>query len=130
MEDEKIERRGAKKGERRGGRQKGTLNKRTLLFETAREACEKKGYSPIDTLIEIARNKKNDPGVRGRAAAELCTYLYAKRKAIEHSGPGGYPIELSHSLHTASAALDRINGELSRLASGGSQAPDTEEASS
>lgn len=128
--EEKIERRGAKKGERRGGRQKGTLNKRTLLFETAREACQARGYSPIETLIEIARNKKNEASVRGRAAAELCTYLYAKRKAVEHSGPGGSPIELSHTLHTASAALDRINSELSRLSSGGSQTPDTEEATS
>lgn len=127
MSEERTERRGAKKGERRGGRQKGTLNKRTLLFETAREACEAKGYSPIETLIEIARNRKNDPGVRGRAAAELCTYLYAKRKAIEHSGPGGSPIELSHSINAGGAALERINSELSRLASGGNQTPDFEQ---
>lgn len=127
MEDEKIERRGAKKGERRGGRQKGTLNKRTLLFETAREACQARGYSPIETLIEIARNKKNEASVRGRAAAELCSYLYAKRKAVEHSGIGGSPIEHAVSFNASSAALDRINGELSRLASGGSQTPDTEE---
>lgn len=124
----KVENRGAKKGERRGGRQKGTPNKRTLLFETVREACEAQGYSPVETLIEIAKNAGNDAGVRGRAAAELCSYLFPKRKAVEVSGMGGSPIEHSHSIHAGESALERITGELSRLASGGDEREDTPKA--
>lgn len=130
MEEEKVERRGAKKGERRGGREKGTKNKRTVLFETVREACERKGYSPAETLIEIASNKKNDSGVRGRAAAELCSYLYPKRKAVEVSGPGGSPLEHNHSFGDSASALDRISSELSRLAQSGNSGVNTPQANS
>lgn len=128
QQEPKVERRGAKKGERRGGRSKGTLNKRTVLFETVREACERKGYSPAETLIEIASNRRNDAGVRGRAAAELCSYLYPKKRAVEVSGPGGSPLEHNLSIGDASSsALQRINSELSRLASSGNKDRDTRE---
>lgn len=38
------------------------------------------------------------PAERGKAAAELCQYVEAKRKAIEHTGAEGGPIEHKHEI--------------------------------
>lgn len=86
------------KGVRYGGRQKGTLNKdRQSLHDRAKAM----GVDPLDVLFMIAAGNSQalnevDPITleqRMRAAAECAQYLYAKRKAMELSGPDGEPVE-------------------------------------
>jgi len=48
---------------------------------------------PIRGMAEIARNPEASLELRGRMNAELAQYVYPKRKAVEHSGAGGTPID-------------------------------------
>lgn len=75
--------RGAKPGERRGGRQKGTPNIRTLEIAERLSAL---GCDPIEGMARIAQDENNPPDLRGRMYAELAQYIAPKRKSIEHSG--------------------------------------------
>lgn len=98
-----------------GGRVKGTLNKATINL---RELAEKLGVNPFEILLHFASGnwkalgydsstriasftQSGDPiyddvikpADRLKAAAEAVSYLEPKRKAVEHSGPDGGPIE-------------------------------------
>jgi hypothetical protein len=102
----------------------GTLSKgRELIImsfqERVQQIQEEDGLDcdPIRVLMEIATGKKKnkkgeyvdiiggwdedgnpvilDSGVRQKAAAELCSYLYPKRKAIEVSGKVDTPIQFA-----------------------------------
>lgn len=65
-----------------GGRTKGTPNKKTQsLFDK----CEAHGFDPFEALLEMAQ-ENIDPQIKLGALKEVCSYLYPKRKAIEHSG--------------------------------------------
>src|SRR5215471_5018362 len=77
---------GSKPGERRGGRQKGTPNRKTAqVAERLRELrCD-----PIEGMARIAMDEKAPLELRGRMYTELAQYVAPKRKAIEHSGPEG-----------------------------------------
>lgn len=71
---------GAKKGERRGGRQKGTPNKRTAdFFEALGD------FNPLERLVEIA-NTTEDESLAARVCETLLKYMYPQRKAVEVSG--------------------------------------------
>ena len=76
---EKKTRGGSKKGERRGGRQKGTPNKRTVEFIEALGNC-----NPLESLIEIVETTDNE-GLKASICLTLLKYLYPQRKAIEVS---------------------------------------------
>jgi len=103
------------KGERRGGRQKGTPNKKTQVVV---ETLENKGCDPVAMLADIAMGKSkcascNGKGkfkLKGSSKTEICPackgigadivtidtkvtvlkelaqYVAPKRKAIEHTG--------------------------------------------
>lgn len=84
-----------------GGRTKNTPNKATLAFVARMDELREQGLEvcPIRVLMELASARKLtgenlsvDPSVRVRAAGELCSYIYPKRKAVEISGTDGTPI--------------------------------------
>jgi hypothetical protein len=115
-------------GKKTGGRKKGSVNKRTeYLKSAAREfdPFEKMRRLADDDIVcrtcrgrgrtvYQARGKKTGERVcescfgdgkdrvplelQGKMAAELAQYQSPKLKAIEHSGPGGGPIEIEHDL--------------------------------
>lgn len=89
-------------GERIGGRQKGTPNKRTLEVKAR---LEELGCDPIESLVRLAKdaeqraarmregmehNPHADPNDEAKLAfqcyKELAGYFAPKLKAIEHSG--------------------------------------------
>src|SRR5688572_8513947 len=74
--------RGSQPGERRGGRQKGTPNKRTLevIERLAQLNCD-----PVEGLARLAMNSRLNPELRLRAYAELLPYCFPRRRAVEHS---------------------------------------------
>ena len=112
---------GSAPGERRGGREKGTPNKKTQQLEEYLDAI---GCDPLEVMAKIAmgepllcRASVNDAKLHGvnmpksdgdddfieiemrptfdqrmTAAKELMQYRYPKRRAIEHSGNNGSPI--------------------------------------
>lgn len=64
------------------GRKKGTPNKSTLSLE---QKCIEKGIDPFELLLEYV-TEPCPMELRFKALQEICSYLYPKRKAIEHSG--------------------------------------------
>lgn len=68
--------------ERRGGRQKGTPNRKT---QQLLDLCAEKGLDVFGSMIEIAARAKQGPE-KFDMLEKLAQYLYPKRKAVEHSG--------------------------------------------
>jgi hypothetical protein len=48
---------------------------------------------PLDELFRIGMDLEEEPSTRLSALKEAASYAYAKRKAIEISGPEGQPLE-------------------------------------
>lgn len=68
-----------KKGSKKppnSGRRKGTPNKST---QTLSQMCEEMSFDPFKAMLTLAKEGDKD------MLKEVCTYLYPKRKAIEHS---------------------------------------------
>ena len=71
---------GSKPGERRGGRQKGTPNKRTAEIV---ERLEKEDI--VGSLLNIAKTTQ-DENIKVTVYKELMKYAYPQRKAVDISG--------------------------------------------
>ncbi len=78
-----------KKGERHGGRAKGTPNKRTVEIQEKLAVLK---CDPLEGMARLAMDEDNSPELRGRMYAELAQYIAPKRKALEHSGADGVPV--------------------------------------
>ncbi|MGB0496308.1 MAG: hypothetical protein ACPGJI_08120 [Kangiellaceae bacterium] len=71
------------KGQKTGGRVKGTPNRKTKKLMMLYEDQE---FDPIIEMILIAKDyDNNSPELRGKMCSELAQYIHAKRKAIEHT---------------------------------------------
>jgi hypothetical protein len=64
------------------GRKKGTPNRKT---QTLLDKCEEKGIDPFAALLELSQMAEREETRLG-ALKEICSYLYPKRKSLEHSG--------------------------------------------
>jgi hypothetical protein len=64
---------GSKPGERRGGRQKGTRNKRESLRQ---QAIEQTGVTPLEFMLNIMRNSTNSLLMRLDAAKSAAPYVH------------------------------------------------------
>ena len=99
--------RGSKPGERRGGRARGTPNKRTLFLE---ERLEELNCDPIGYMAKVMMDEEAHPQVRFCAAKELAQYIAAKRKAIEVTGledeVAGRPVIEVHWIEPADVTSD------------------------
>lgn len=60
-----------------GGRKPGSLNKTTQDLNLV---CEQMEFNPFQALIKLAMEGNE------KCLIEACSYLYPKRKALEHSG--------------------------------------------
>ena len=99
---------GAKTGERRGGRQKGTANKdKQQLIDMIQ--AEYPDYHPLLAMAEIANTDIMryvgvdedgaavmviDHNIKLQASKEVCKYIVPQLKAIEHTGKDGGAIEV------------------------------------
>jgi hypothetical protein len=70
--------RGSLPGERRGGREKGTLNKRT---QEQIAAVVSSGISPLEYLVGVMRDESVDPAIRLDAAAKAAPYVHPRLAA-------------------------------------------------
>ena len=68
---------GSKKGERRGGRQKGTPNKKTLNF-----IDELGNFKPVQELLNLFAYTA-DENLKFAIIKEILKYVYPQRKAVE-----------------------------------------------
>ena len=97
--------RGAKAGERRGGRKTGTPNKRTLAVAEKLAAL---GCDPIEGMARIPMDEQAELGLRAQMYKELAQYVAPKRKAMEVTGEDGGPVKTEM---TVRELLDAINGQ-------------------
>lgn len=74
---EKKTRGGSKKGERRGGRQKGTPNKKTLEFIEALG-----DFDPVSKMVELFYSTKKED-IKFCILKEMLKYIYPQRKAVD-----------------------------------------------
>ena len=86
-----MSRGGSKPGERRGGRCKGTPNKRTLAVA---EVLGELGLDPIKQMGQIAMDERVDVSICVQVLKELCQYIAPKRKAVAVTGDKGGPLVL------------------------------------
>jgi hypothetical protein len=82
---------GARPGERRGGRKKGTRNKRTL--EQLEAAAASGEMLPLPYLLKIMRDENETPERRMFCAKAAAPYCHPKLAAVQHSGPDGGPVQ-------------------------------------
>ena len=79
--------RGAKPGERRGGRGKGTPNKAT---KDIKAIAQPYGAEAVTTLVAIMRSAEQPPAARVAAAKEVLDRGFGKSKqSIDHSSEDG-----------------------------------------
>jgi hypothetical protein len=128
--------RGAKPGERRGGRQKGAQNKakanrelaiRIAGIEPKQFLLNGMGFYQAQIEAELAKGSKADTAKLAAAfaagkdfAKDAAPYCHARLAAIEHMGKGGGPIEYSD-------VRDRLARLIAREAAAGVAGSDTTE---
>ena len=84
-----MSRGGSKPGERRGGRCKGTPNKKTTAVA---EVLAGLGLDPIKQLGQIAMDERVEISVRAQVLKELCQYVASKCR-LEAQGEDGGPVK-------------------------------------
>jgi hypothetical protein len=116
--------RGSKPGERRGGRQPGTPNKKTALVNAAFAAASPNaGLSPLDFLLGVMRDASVSPELRIKAAQAAAPYVHAKPgrfpatdsvvRAKHIEGVCEFEPEVARSLRDDMEQLSRLGGPLS-----------------
>ena len=82
---------GSKPGERRGGRKKGTPNKRAAARKLA---IEKAGVTPLDYMLGVMGNEKNPSLMRLDAAKSAAPYVHARLQSVTLGGDPDNPVDL------------------------------------
>jgi hypothetical protein len=82
--------RGSKPGERRGGRQRGTPNKKTTLKNAAIAAvASNPDISPLDFLLGVMRDPNVSPELRIKVAQAAAPFAHAKPGRADPGDPTG-----------------------------------------
>src|SRR5215211_2789781 len=97
--------RGAKAGERRGGRKTDIQNKKT---QAVADTLAELGCNPIEGMAKIAMDESQSIQLRAQMYKELAQYFAPKRKAVEVTGEDGGPVKTEM---TVRELLDAINGK-------------------
>lgn len=100
--------RGSRPGEKRGGRKKGTLNKRESV---RRKAIEQTGTTPLEYMLGVMGNPKNPALMRLDAAKSAAPYVHARLQAVTIGGDPDNP--LRHALAVDLSGYS--DNELARL---------------
>lgn len=80
--------RGSKPGERRGGRTKGTPNKKSAK---RRAEIAESGELPLDYMLRVMRDRFADWDRRDEMAKAAAPYVHSRKATVTHTGdgPGG-----------------------------------------
>jgi hypothetical protein len=77
------------KGQKTGGRQKGTPNRATAA--KAQEIAES-GLTPLQFMLDVMRDPSQEYPVRMDAAKSSAPYVHPKLASIEHTGDPDNPV--------------------------------------
>jgi hypothetical protein len=78
-------------GRKTGGRQKGVPNKATAAKAAEIEAS---GLTPLDFMLSVLRDERNDLETRFKAAHGAAPYVHPRLSAIDATIDGGLRIEI------------------------------------
>ncbi len=85
----------ARGGARPGsGRKVGTVSKATAERKRIQEKAMAEGLTPLEYMLSILRDEKQEQSARFAAAKEAAPYIHNRLAAIEHKGDPNAPIEL------------------------------------
>jgi hypothetical protein len=102
---------GSKPGEKRGGRKKGTPNKRESV---RRQAIAQAGVTPLEFMLGVMGNTNNPPLMRLDAAKSAAPYVHARLQAVTLGGDPDNPIHHAVDFSSMSdAELAHILGHIS-----------------
>jgi hypothetical protein len=94
--------RGSRPGERRGGRQRGTPNKKTLLTNAVfLSAVAEPNRSPLDFMLALMRDPQVPLDLRLDMAAAASPFVHARPRPPSRSRP--HPMELRARIAKAAA---------------------------
>ena len=82
----------------RGGKRPGAGRKAGSATQKTREIADKaasEGITPVEYMLDVMRDESAEPSRRDDMAKAAAPYVHPKLAAIEHSGKGGGPIQLS-----------------------------------
>jgi hypothetical protein len=106
--------RGSRPGERRGGREKGTPNKRTAALRAALLAeFELSGGTPLAALLSVMRNPALPLRLRFDAAKKAAPFCHPKLAPIQAPG-GKVDVGLAARLGRYKRLAEARNGEAER----------------
>ena len=80
------------KGQRLGGRQKGTLNKKTVAHATALVAS---GLTPLDYMLGVLRDENATKAERLEAAKYAAPYMHPRLNAIDATVKGEVSVNMN-----------------------------------
>jgi hypothetical protein len=120
--------RGSKPGERRGGRQPGTPNKKTALVNAAFDAATSNAdLSPLDFFLGLMRDPSVSPEWRFKAAQATLPYIHSKPASSPAADPAVSAKQVEGMSEEEVRARDRILLLSFRDFSEGLSGPETEE---
>jgi hypothetical protein len=120
--------RGSKPGERRGGRQPGTPNKKTALVSAAFDAATSNtDLSPLDFLLGVMRDSSLPPDWRMKAAQTALPYVHSRPASSPAADPAVSAKQVEGMNEEEVRARDRILLLSLRDFSEGLSGPETEE---
>lgn len=82
------------KGLKTGGRQKGSVNRKTAQVQAA---VEESGITPLDFMLQIMRDESAERSDRLDAAKAAAPYVHAKLANVTVSGDENNPVKLEFS---------------------------------
>ena len=93
--------RGSQPGERRGGRQPGTPNKKTALVNAAFDAATSNpDLSPLDFLLGVMRDASLPPDWRIKAAQSALPYVHVKPERPPATDPAATATQIESESDT------------------------------
>lgn len=83
-------------GPRKGaGRKKGTVSEATRARKDIATAALNAGLTPLDYMLNILRDEKQEQSARFTAAKEAAPYVHPRLAAVEHSGNDEKPLSFN-----------------------------------
>ncbi len=93
----------------RGGKRENAGRKQGSLTTRTREIAERasaEGETPLEYMLRVMRDQTVDHPRRDEMAKAVAPYVHPKLAAMEHSGPGGGPLQVSVVRFTEASDAD------------------------
>lgn len=99
------------KGQKTGGRKKGTPNRATAARE---RSIAKSGLTPLDYMLGVMRDTTKPESIRLDAANKAAPYVHPKLASVEVKGDADHPIEQTVTVvdeRKVAATIAKLNAD-------------------